>query len=105
MGRYRASSALPVRLTFAGASGPLVCATAGDQAAAAPTTRSMPVTGRRAPVIAVTAVCRSQVNAGAKQGLCDAARGKGREAVIGQLNSSRRGDAPGEIANAIVIKK
>jgi NAD(P)-dependent dehydrogenase (short-subunit alcohol dehydrogenase family) len=53
--------------------------------------------------IRVNAVCPGLIETGMTQDLYDAARAKGREAVIGQLNPLRRGGEPGEIANAIAF--
>ncbi|GAA0333863.1 SDR family oxidoreductase [Sphingomonas oligophenolica] len=53
--------------------------------------------------IRVNAVCPGLIETGMTQGLYDAARAKGREAVIGQLNPLRRGGEPGEIANTIAF--
>lgn len=53
--------------------------------------------------IRVNAVCPGLIETGMTQAVYDAARAKGREASIGQLNPLKRGGAPREIANAIAF--
>ncbi|OCC24368.1 oxidoreductase [Croceicoccus estronivorus] len=53
--------------------------------------------------IRVNAVCPGLVDTGMTQGLYTAARSKGREDLIGQLNPLKRGGEPVEIARAIAF--
>ncbi|TNE40179.1 MAG: SDR family oxidoreductase [Sphingomonadales bacterium] len=53
--------------------------------------------------IRVNAVCPGLVETGMTQGLYDAARAKGRETLIGQLNPTQRGGEPQELAQAIAF--
>ena len=53
--------------------------------------------------IRVNAVCPGVIETGMTRGLYDAARARGREAAIGQLNPLRRGGEPAEIAHAIAF--
>lgn len=53
--------------------------------------------------IRVNAVCPGLIETGMTQALFDAARAKGREDLIGQLNPTQRGGAPMEIAHAIAF--
>ncbi|APL95173.1 SDR family oxidoreductase [Sphingobium indicum] len=53
--------------------------------------------------IRVNAVCPGLVETGMTQSLYDAARAKGREEMIGQLNPTQRGGEPGELAEAIAF--
>lgn len=53
--------------------------------------------------IRVNAVCPGLIESGMTKGLYDAARAKGREGQIGQLNPLRRGGEPIEVAQAIAF--
>jgi NAD(P)-dependent dehydrogenase (short-subunit alcohol dehydrogenase family) len=53
--------------------------------------------------IRVNAVCPGLIETGMTQGLYDAARAKGREDQLGQLNPLKRGGTPPEIAAAIAF--
>lgn len=53
--------------------------------------------------IRVNAVCPGLIETGMTQSLFDAARSKGREDMIGQLNPLQRGGQPAEIARAIAF--
>jgi NAD(P)-dependent dehydrogenase (short-subunit alcohol dehydrogenase family) len=53
--------------------------------------------------IRINAVCPGLIETGMTQGLYDAAREKGREEMIGQLNPLKRGGEPGEIARAVAF--
>lgn len=53
--------------------------------------------------IRVNAVCPGLIETGMTQGLFDAARAKGREDMIGQLNPMQRGGEPEELARAIAF--
>ena len=53
--------------------------------------------------IRINAVCPGLIETGMTQGLYEAARAKGREATIGQLNPMQRGGEPEEIARAVAF--